>query len=896
MRFERLSLERYGHFTGYNIDFGAPAGSDDFHLIYGLNETGKTTLRDACIDFLFGFERITPYNFKHPNPALLIGAEISVNNKKISAYRNKRDNNSFLDADGEPISDAELKAALGGVSRANYLQMFSLDEDTLVDGGNEILKSQGDLGALLFSAASGLSSISESLAIIQQQAGSFFKPSGRKFRLNEHKEKLKQLKDRLREIDLQATAYDRLRKQSASAGALHQEAKATRDDNLARLRKLNGLIQAAEVFVEYNEVLGKLDLLGDAANVTKKVKEEVEQLARDSAANTGLLEENQQLLKRLRNACEEIVLDTMLLENAAAIHRLSEGEIEARYKTSSDIEHRKRDVGGCETEIRNLLRNLGQSDCDTPRSLLLSTATLGTVGELLDQKTAMQVDANNASTELANAKENEVAAQKEFEKYSGLPDLGDVSNQLEKTRSVADAEIQKTKLVYLNSARQEMIKSIAALAPWKGGASALQQIVPPDQSRLRKLDQDTEQLRDRQRELLSEITRLETDSAGQTAMVTSLQSVVDLIDDEKANSFRNTRTYAWEKHILEFEANDTPSADQLRKTASDFVTAMQNDDHATSIRLTQTSELASLKQVQLELAKNNARLQTGQKQKQQVDTELIEITKQISGVMDGVNLPQTTDLNFLIAWLDKREFALRQIVTHHAAQSDYNKYETEQAKACSTLYKAMDAAGLLMQAIDYQDQNLTELILQSEQAIDKWKDEVTRRRQAEKTVIDANVELKRRQIRFEQMQRSENEWEQNWATALSETWMEKTRPTEAKYILQLLEDLDAQFIKLDGLDVRIAGMKLNRSVYIDEVTRLMTNVGMEDSAKSSKQDPLQTADQIRLRLARAEEDQRRLSERVAALEEQEQRLQKIQDRFDIVNLRIKALCKEIRSQ
>ena len=63
MRFERLDIDRYGCFTGQTLDFGAALENGDLHLVYGPNEAGKSTLRDACIDFLFGFPHQTRYDF-----------------------------------------------------------------------------------------------------------------------------------------------------------------------------------------------------------------------------------------------------------------------------------------------------------------------------------------------------------------------------------------------------------------------------------------------------------------------------------------------------------------------------------------------------------------------------------------------------------------------------------------------------------------------------------------------------------------------------------------------------------------------------------------------------------------------------------------------------------------
>lgn len=51
MRVRRLDLARYGKFTDRTIDFG-PRRDDgpDLHIVFGLNEAGKSTALNAYLD------------------------------------------------------------------------------------------------------------------------------------------------------------------------------------------------------------------------------------------------------------------------------------------------------------------------------------------------------------------------------------------------------------------------------------------------------------------------------------------------------------------------------------------------------------------------------------------------------------------------------------------------------------------------------------------------------------------------------------------------------------------------------------------------------------------------------------------------------------------------------
>ena len=155
MRLNRLDLIRYGKFTGRSLDFGeARPGRADFHLVYGPNEAGKSTLFSAFLDLLFGIERLSGYGFLHPYATMRVGGVIETGGKVHSVSRIKRNQNSLLGPDDQPLPDNLFSAALGSIDRATYQMMFSLDDDSIEKGGESILKSEGELGALLFSASS----------------------------------------------------------------------------------------------------------------------------------------------------------------------------------------------------------------------------------------------------------------------------------------------------------------------------------------------------------------------------------------------------------------------------------------------------------------------------------------------------------------------------------------------------------------------------------------------------------------------------------------------------------------------------------------------------------------------------------------------------------------------
>ena len=76
MRLNRLDLIRYGRFDDAEIVLPRPIdGNPDVTVIYGPNESGKSTAFEGFLELLFGMKsRDHPYAFRFSRSDLLVGA------------------------------------------------------------------------------------------------------------------------------------------------------------------------------------------------------------------------------------------------------------------------------------------------------------------------------------------------------------------------------------------------------------------------------------------------------------------------------------------------------------------------------------------------------------------------------------------------------------------------------------------------------------------------------------------------------------------------------------------------------------------------------------------------------------------------------------------------------
>jgi uncharacterized protein YhaN len=172
MRISRLDLLRFGKFTEKSVFL--PRADKDFHLIVGPNEAGKSTLRNAILDLLFGIETRSRYNFLHPHNEMRLGATIEHGDSALEFVRIKARSKTLQTTAGSVLSDSVLTPYLGEVDRNFFDQMFGLNHERLVQGGQDILSASNDMGQILFQAAAGVGSLGQIRDKLEAEANSLW--------------------------------------------------------------------------------------------------------------------------------------------------------------------------------------------------------------------------------------------------------------------------------------------------------------------------------------------------------------------------------------------------------------------------------------------------------------------------------------------------------------------------------------------------------------------------------------------------------------------------------------------------------------------------------------------------------------------------------------------------
>ncbi|MGE6630847.1 AAA family ATPase [Bacillus sp. NPDC077027] len=203
MKIISLHIAHFGKFSNRTFHFS----DADFQLVYGLNESGKTTLKAFIEAMLFGFPKNSVY--KPKNSAFYGGSLTFVDHQegvlKIERTAENNGKAKVILADGEIKDESYLHTVLKGTDRRLYQSIYSFDVFGL-QNAHEL--NQDQIGEfLLFSSLFGSDAASKMDSRLLKQQEALFKPNGRKPELNQELDRLKDIATNLKQAKTKEGRY-----------------------------------------------------------------------------------------------------------------------------------------------------------------------------------------------------------------------------------------------------------------------------------------------------------------------------------------------------------------------------------------------------------------------------------------------------------------------------------------------------------------------------------------------------------------------------------------------------------------------------------------------------------------------------------------------------------------
>jgi uncharacterized protein YhaN len=874
VRIGRLDLTRYGRFSDYQLDFGAaPPGGSDFHVVYGLNETGKSTAAAAILDLLFGIEKQSGYGAAkgrasvpnwHSYTAMRIGARLEFGGRDYEVARLKRDKNSLVDVNDRPLDENLLSAELAGVDRESFHMMFSLDDESVEKGGEAILASHGDLGQLLFSASAGLAEISDRLDSLRKKADEFYRPRASTTELAELKRMLDALKHERDETDTLAPAYAELVRQRDAARETYAAVAKSLSRRRAREDEIQRQIGALPHLAALQEAESQCAPLEALPSPPEGWRDEVQRLQAQAIRLAVQKEDAESAIRALDGQLESISPDAAALRTAERVDGWR--ELRSRYDAAADIPVRMGELAAKRDGVLDILRRLGREGESDPRRLPLPVRIVGALEDLIAARSGVLSKLEAAAEAAEAARTAHAQAAQELTQGADERQPGVIaslkSRVMEARRDDSAAQLRASRDDVSNATRK-LKETFAALAPWRGNTDALVGAAVPGEAEtaaLRRRAAQAEALRQQASDLLgvktAEAERLKAE-AGAAA------GGADLLGDEAAAKIRSTRDAAWSTHRA---ALDAASADI-------FEAAMRHDDGANATRVAGARELAAMRERTMKVAGVEAERERAKADLEAAEKAISALDHEIAAIAPAA-LPRGCDpLAFVDAWRVKRSEALTLVEALRRSEEAKRRAEDRSERIRERLCTALRVAGV----VHDQTSDLEALIEAAEMALAAEAQSAALRQKAE----ERRAEAARAEAKLRIAKQADDNWLSAWREACAGTWLGETEGEPAlgavKQSLKALDELRAALNVCAELEDRIVKMERDKRLFAEEVAAVAAALDLG----GAPDDIRRQADTIEERIARARENARRRGEKMDALQEARERLKPIAEELNV---------------
>lgn len=867
MRLRRLDLVRYGKFTDRTIDFGPkPESGPDLHIVFGLNEAGKSTALSGYLDLLFGIEERSRYNFLHEYSAMRIGGALEFAGEEHTFTRTKQRSNSLLNAMGQPVSEVAITAHLAGLSRDAYETMFSLDDETLEAGGKSILESRGDLGKLLFTASAGLGHASDTLSALEAEADGLYRKQAHGTELALLKKRLAELKAGRDAIDTLASTFETLEAERLDATEKYDRSIVERSVLSARLDAIAKYLRAVPILADIRRKAAQLAEMPDIASPSRTWTGSVAEMIDDDASLRTRLSVSADEVERVTMKIASIDVDEVILAISERVRGLTDRKV--RYVSAGlDLPNRRTDLQILYNAVATCLAALGRSSEANPARLLLPAATVGAVRNMIEQRSGIATGVRVARDEAAAALDALQMARKRVGEERAVPEpaRARLATALSKARGSGHLRDIKTAREAEDAGDIRWEVAIGRLHPLSGDARGLARVSVPNASQLGEWKRRTAELGKSRAVLCERLGEHQGNHEVLSARLDALRASVDVTDDEAAATIRRARDEAWTRH----------RGDLTGETADDFAVILARDDSVGAVRLANARELVEIRTTIRSLAETATVISRTHEQLSRIDLDLEAATSEIcAAARDLLGERPESSPERLIELIEDRASARTDAL---AASQEIELARKKAGRAAEEghqirleLSGALESVGIGSDPGDSLETVMVvaELFLERQAKIDAQRTEAVR------TVGAKEEDLAARRRAVEVAERREEEWLAGIAAALEGTWLESgIAASSVGSVLDQLAELSKSIQGRDAMQLRIEKMEADRDTFLVEVTAAAAEAG----EPTNNDEPEQLAIRLAERLERAD----RSREAKAALVNDLQRLQDARDTLNV---------------
>lgn len=812
MRLTRLSLSRYGHFEALELALDPAPGR--INLLLAPNGAGKSVLRGAFGDLLFGIGLRSPMSFRFEPRLMQLEAEgLAADGRGFTLRRRKTRDQSLLDAAGQPLDPALEAQLLGKSDRALLEKLYALDTERLREGGRGLLASGGLLAEALLAASGGLrdaQGLRQELDRARDELAPTRKSANRPFykgleQWNASRAALRAALLRPQEWRAQEEALAALRQSRAAAAAALAESSA-RLRALERGRRLRPLLARRQAAADWLAAHTDAPLLAPDLRARLTEAQHRQRQAADSLA------EAERQLAALAAPLAEASADDALLAQSDRIVALREAAPPAE-RAHRALPAARALLAGLRADLDERLRTLGRDlPPDQAARALPPPDLLAALRRLAGAHPPLAAAAEAAPLRLVEARAALDALQAE---RAALPDPGApaaLEALLAELSRAGDPVAQAAAAARAEAAAAAQLETVLARLPaGLRDLPVLLALSPPEPGRLEAADQRLQAARAEAQRAARAEAQAEAAWRDTNARRSALQGAGTLPDAASLAAARAHRDRGWAliwRRAFSAEGPDAVgeagfAAGQPLPLA--FAAALAEADHLADRRMAEADRLAQDQALEQQLAERAAALDAARAGTAEADTQLAAATQAWTLLAEPLALPGTASLAELQRVLLGRDQALaaRQALAEAVAASA--ELAARQQAAAERLAAALALPpGPLQGLLDQAEARLRASRLRLAEA-ERLEERLAIARQA---LAGAEREAALAASRLA-------EWRAEWAAVQARLGQDAaTHPADAEVPLRLLEELgpltaraQAQAGRIAELEQEVAGFR-----------------------------------------------------------------------------------------
>ncbi|EJE53372.1 hypothetical protein PMI14_01972 [Acidovorax sp. CF316] len=853
MRIRELKLIRYGKFTDRHLSL--PRQPRDIHLIVGPNEAGKSTVRSAIGDWLFGIPVRTPLAFLHPMSELRVGGVLervadASQDPPLAFDRTKGNKNTVRSPQDAVLPDAMLQPWLGGLQLNAFQRMYALDHSTLVEGGAGILSASDDVGRLLFQSAAGIEGLAGVLQKLEAEADSLFasRKSGARV-YYQAQEAYEAAGAQLKQVVLKAkdwkAQHDALQSTEQAIADARQQEKATRQQlsQLERIRRVRPMLQALDAAHAQKESLGLTDevpLLPENASST----------IRDAAHAMAMAQADRQRLEQqassLRTQLEAIRVDQTLLSLAADITDLHERRLQYRSHRT-DIAKRGEEIQTHWSRVQELVQELGWA-ADTEeavRKRLPAAAVRNRLAGLLKDKGALAQQLRGAQASLDDKAQQIDQAQQALARLGAREVNPNLAGAVERALKLGDHAAALSQLAQkVETLNAELEAAKAGLGKWRAEPVALAAMLVPE-------DAAVQGLVDESRNANAEVQAMQEALAEKTQELQRLElELQHFVQDfqpvsrEQVEEARQARDKEWQAIKAapsELAAKAGPYEQWVTKADVLADDRLLKADH----EATRRSKAERIEHVRLEQQMHEVRLQGAQGRQE-------ERKRQWEKLAGQCGLPELP-LEAAPAWLRQRRAVLEMSAEFTRLEQQRKDLQATGSELATTIWSMLGEPNTEAQAPSLQDclQRARALLTMVEQARGQHST-------LEEQLAAAQSSLPRLQSAMQQAQTGWTDWESSWQAAVEAAGYDgATKAEQVEAEAEAIQEVD----RLLGLIRKIRTERIEpMQMDLDDLKASAEALASRAATDLAQQDADAIAQELFARLASTQQADKALRE------------------------------------